>query len=180
MTDDARLAGAFEKLRLIVGLGNVSTDDADCDLATADIFEWPDRKRAAAVVRPKDTPEVSGVLKVLHATDIAAVPRGAGLSYTGGMAVERTAVVVDLCRLTDMTIHRDDCYATIGAGASWQSVAERAMSHDLRSLQARRRVHQVAVHAELVAAVRHRRARGEEGRQLGAVVAPARAGRRSC
>ena len=43
--------------------------------------------------------------------------------------------------------------------------------------QPRRGVHQVAVHAELVAAVRHRRARGEEGRQLGAVVAPARAGR---
>ena len=136
MTDDERLPGALEKLRLIVGFGNVSTERADCDLATADIFEWPDRKRAAAVVLPKDTSEVSGVLKVLHAANIATVPRGAGLSYTGGLAVERTAVVVDVCRLTDMTIHQDDCYATVGAGASWQSVAERARSHNLRSLQA--------------------------------------------
>jgi len=114
MTDDMTLPGVLEKLRLIVGPGHVSAERADCDLATADIFDWPDRKSAAAVVWPKDTPEVSGVLKVLHAANIATVPRGAGLSYTGGLAVERTAVVVDVSRLNDVTVNRDDCYATIG------------------------------------------------------------------
>ena len=136
MTDDMTLPGVLEKLRLIVGPGHVSAERADCDLATADIFDWPDRKSAAAVVWPKDTPEVSGVLKVLHAANIATVPRGAGLSYTGGLAVERTAVVVDVSRLNDVTVNRDDCYATIGAGASWQSIAERTRPHNLRSLQA--------------------------------------------
>lgn len=136
MTDDESLLGALEKLRSIVGFGNVSTEHADCDLATADIFDWPDRKKAIAVVCPKDTAEVSAVLGALHAANIAAVPRGAGLSYTGGMAVDREAVVVDVSRLNDVTVNHHDCYATIGAGASWESVAERTKLHNLRSRQA--------------------------------------------
>lgn len=135
MTEGEILPGVVETLRLTVGADNVSTEPADCDLATADIFDWLNRKSAAAIIRPKDTSEVSRVLKVLHAAKIAAVPRGAGLSYTGGLAVERTAVVIDVSRLNDVTINQDDCYATVGAGTSWQTVADRAKVHNLRSLQ---------------------------------------------
>src|SRR6187551_2910552 len=87
------------QLAEIVGGDHVSTDAADLELATSDIFVWPDRKAALAVVRPQDQAQVARVVDLLRENAVAIVPRGAGLSYTGGLAVTRDAVVIDVSRI---------------------------------------------------------------------------------
>lgn len=125
----------LKRLATVVGTQSISTDPADCDLATADIFEWPGRRPALAVVRPADTAEVAALVTLAREAGLAIVARGAGLSYTGGLAVERDAIVVETNRLDTITVDRVNMVATIGAGASWQSVLDRLAPHGLRSAQ---------------------------------------------
>lgn len=129
------LSTLHRALSAIVGEANLSVDPEARDLATSDIFAWPRRRPALAVVRPGSTAEIAAVVKALAAASIAIVPRGAGLSYTGGMAVEQDAVVVETTRLSEISIDEDGLVAVIGAGASWEQVAEALKPLGLRSRQ---------------------------------------------
>lgn len=124
-----------EELIGIVGEKNFSTDAAECDLATSDIFDWPERKPAVAVVRPATTEEVSQVVSALRPAAVPLVPRGAGLSYSGGMAAGCDSVVLETSRLDSIEVDAGNLVATVGAGASWQSVSEALATHDLVSRQ---------------------------------------------
>jgi FAD/FMN-containing dehydrogenase len=125
----------LEKLAAIVGAEHLSTDPADCDLATSDIFEWPDRKPALAVVRPADTAEMSKVIAALRKASMPVVARGAGLSYSGGMAVDRDAVVLENTRLKHIEIDQENLAAKVGSGATWASVAAALGASGLASAQ---------------------------------------------
>lgn len=127
--------GIPQQLAQIVGPDHVSVEAADRELATADIFEWPDRKPALAVVRPANHDEVARIVALSRQNAIAMVPRGAGLSYTGGMAVTRDAVVVDISRIDAIAVDEASMTATIGAGASWENVAAVLKPLNLRSRQ---------------------------------------------
>jgi FAD/FMN-containing dehydrogenase len=64
------------------------------------------------------------------------VPRGAGLSYTGGMACDRPALALDLTRLDGIEVFAEDRYAVVGAGTSWARLAEALGPHGLEAAQA--------------------------------------------
>ena len=126
------LAGSLAK---IVGADHVLTDPAACELASSDLFFWPERQRTELVVRPGSMLELSAVMRALHESNTPAIPRGAGMSYTGGVVPSTPAVVLDLTRLDAIEIHAEDLYAVAGAGCTWEALAAALKPHGLRAVQ---------------------------------------------
>ena len=122
-------------LTAIVGVEHVLADPAACDLASSDLFVWPKRQRALLVVRPGNLRELSAVMGCLHATGTPAVPRGAGMSYTGGVVPNTPAVVLELTRLATIEVHAEDLYAVVGAGCTWEALAAALKPYGLRAVQ---------------------------------------------
>lgn len=119
----------------IVGDSNVLLDEPARRLASSDIFVWPDAVVADLVVRPNSTGEAARVVSVLARDGNAVVPRGAGLSYTAGGVPHAPAVIVDTARLDSMEINADDLYAVVGAGCTWEKLADALRPHGLRAVQ---------------------------------------------
>lgn len=132
MTSDAPLADA---LRAIVGATHVQTGEPDRALASNDLFLWPEQRQAGLVVLPGNTDELAAVVSCLHAAHVAVVPRGAGMSYTGGVVPSTESVVIDLSRLDAIDVHVDDRYAVVGAGCTWEALAAALRPHGLRATQ---------------------------------------------
>lgn len=128
-------AATLDALTAIVGVPNVVTDEAARKLASNDLFVWPGQVDAAAVVRPASTEECSRVMAVLAQARLAVVPRGAGLSYTGGGVPHTSAVVIDSTRMNAIDIHADDLYAVVGAGVVWENLSAALKPHGLRPAQ---------------------------------------------
>ena len=114
----------LRRIQAIVGGDNATDDASPCELATSDVFECNERHRAAMVVRPGTTAETAAVVRLLGASHVPVIARGAGLSYTGSFAIDRPAVVIDTARMTAVDVNAADRYATVGAGASWAHVAD--------------------------------------------------------
>ena len=127
------MSAPVEGLARIVGAAHVATDDAALRIGGADVFWWRHAVAPLAVVRPGTTAEAAAVLALLAAAGVPAVPRGAGLSYSGGVVPDRPAVVVDTARLRSVEIHAEDLFATVGAGCSWEALADALRPHGLRA-----------------------------------------------
>lgn len=123
------------ELAAIVGAAHVLADDSTRQLGSADLFNWPEAVVADLVVRPGSTDELAQVTALLSRSGSAIVPRGAGLSYTAGVVPHGAAVVIDCLRLDSIEIHADDLYAVVGAGVTWQKLAQALKPHGLRAAQ---------------------------------------------
>lgn len=128
-------SGLIDQLARIVGRDHLWLDAANCAAATADIFVWPDAAVAQAVVRPASTEQLAQVMQALARHAVAVVPRGAGLSYTAGVVPSTPAVVIDCLRLKQIQVCAPDMYATVGAGTTWQELADALKPHGLRAAQ---------------------------------------------
>lgn len=122
-------------LAKIVGADHVLTDPGACDLASSDLFVWPERQHAELVVRPGNVQALCAVMAALHESGTPAIPRGAGMSYTGGVVPTTPAVVLDLTRLDAIEIHAEDLYAVVGAGCTWETLAAALKPTGLRAVQ---------------------------------------------
>lgn len=120
-------------LRAMLGAEHVVTDTPELEAAVADLFPFPRPAPAALVVRPGSTMEVSEIVRQACLAGLPVVARGAGLSYTRGLAAPSAAVVVDSSRLDRIEIHAEDMFAVVGSGVSWQRLAEALAPHGLRS-----------------------------------------------
>ena len=125
----------LDALAAIVGGQHVVIDEATRRLASADIFLWPDAVVADLVVRPGSTDETARVVSLLASEHMAMVPRGAGLSYTAGTVPHAPATIVETARLDAIDINADDLYAVVGAGCTWEKLAEALRPHGLRAVQ---------------------------------------------
>lgn len=125
-----------ESLAAVVGGEHVVADRDALAIASADLFEWPGAVLADLLVRPGSTEELARVLGVLHAAGRPVVPRGAGLSYTGGPVPHVPAVVIDCARLDRIEVHADDLYAVVGAGVTWERLAQAVAAFGLCAAQA--------------------------------------------
>ncbi|WP_372621912.1 FAD-binding oxidoreductase [Falsiroseomonas sp.] len=124
-----------EALRALLGAAHVATDAESCALATADLFEWPKAAPAAIVIRPADTDRAAAALRLVAQHGLPIVPRGAGLSYTAGVVPRHPAVVLDTTRMDGIRIDAANLTAVVGAGVSWQALAEALAPHGLRAAQ---------------------------------------------
>ena len=123
-----------ENLVAALGPGGVSDDRDDLALAGLDLLSGPDAVMPDLVLRPGNTAQMIAAMGVLAASGVAAVPRGAGLSYTGGVVPAVPSVVIDTRRLTSIAVHADDLYAVVGAGCSWAALSDALAPHGLRPL----------------------------------------------
>ena len=122
------------ELQSIVGAPHVLLDPAELKAAAADLWPFPAPPAAWAIVKPGSSDETAQVVRAAARAKVPIVPRGAGLSYTRGLATATPALIIDTARLDTIDIHAEDQFVVVGAGVSWQSLAEALVPRGLRSL----------------------------------------------
>lgn len=128
MNDTALL----EALGAAAGAAAVRTDDAALALAASDLHV--EGARPAAMVRPLDAGAVAACVAAATRLGYAVLPRGGGLSYTGGYAPPSAkAVTVDLGGLDHIVeIAEDDMVVTVEAGVTWKQIYDALRPRGLR------------------------------------------------
>lgn len=128
MTDQDLLAA----LESAAGKGSVLTDMEARRLAAADLHVTG--ALPAAVVRPQDRDTLAAAVAAATSRGYAVLPRGGGLSYTGGYAPPTDrSVTFDLSAL-DRIIHisEQDMVMTVEAGVTWRQIAAALKPRGLR------------------------------------------------
>ncbi len=124
----------LERLREIVGTEHVLTDADELAFYSTDVYRRAEVD-AVFVLRPGTVDELMAVVGLCTSHGHPVVPRGGGLSYTGGfLPVRADTVVIDLLRL-DRIVRIDpvDMYVTVEAGATWKSLYEALKPLGLRT-----------------------------------------------
>jgi len=88
-----------------------------------------------AVVRPKDKDELSAAIAATTSQNIPVIPRGGGMSYTGGYtATVPGAVLFDLAAMDRiLEINETDMTVTVEAGCTWAKLYETLAPKGLRT-----------------------------------------------
>ncbi|WP_269792537.1 FAD-binding oxidoreductase [Stenotrophomonas sp. Iso1] len=109
-------------LRKILGDAAVRTDTQSLQLMASDLYA--SGPLPLAVIRPVDDTLVGAAVATISASGASVVPRGGGLSYTGGYACEPArSVVVDLSALNRIEqISTEDMYVVAQAGVTWKQL----------------------------------------------------------
>ena len=127
-TDELRSA-----LTALLGAEHV-LDTADAvDYYSSDVFEVG--VMAEFVIRPGTVEETAAAVRLCTESGRAVIPRGSGLSYTGGyLPVRPQSVIIDLGRLNHvLEINAEDLYVVVEAGVTWNELHEALKPHALRA-----------------------------------------------
>jgi FAD/FMN-containing dehydrogenase len=124
--------GLIDALRQALGSAAVIDDPAELALAAADILPDADAVVPTLLLRPRDTAQTAAAMRVLDRAGTAVFPRGAGLSYTGGVVPHAPGVVIDTAAMTDIAVMAEDLYAVVGAGCTWAALHDALKPHGLR------------------------------------------------
>lgn len=111
----------------------IMTDDDTRDFYAHDVYE-----RGAdllAVVRPKNKDELSAAVAATTSQNIAVIPRGGGMSYTGGYTASQPgAVLFDLAEMNRIIeINETDMTVTVEAGCTWAKLYQALQPKRLRT-----------------------------------------------
>ena len=111
----------------------VLTESAILDFYAHDIYQ-----RGAdllAVVRPQNKEQLSAAVAATTAQNIAVIPRGGGMSYTGGYTSSQPdAVLFDLASMDRiLEINEVDMTVTVEAGCTWAALYEALQVKGLRT-----------------------------------------------
>lgn len=120
-------------LRSVVGPGHVLDEPG---LRAPYETDWTGRfgAPAALVVRPADTAQVAGAVRVCAAHGAAIVPQGGNTGLVGGGVPRGGEVVLSLRRLDELgEVDRAAAQVTAGAGVTLAALAERAAAAGLDS-----------------------------------------------
>ncbi|MGD9599107.1 MAG: FAD-binding oxidoreductase [Steroidobacteraceae bacterium] len=122
----------LDALQLAIGEHAVRTDAPALALAASDLYS--SGAPPLAVVRPADSRGVAAAVAVATSHGCAVIPRGGGLSYTGGyVSPAGRAITVDLGGLNRiLAIDADDLYVTAQSGVTWKQLYEALRPHGLR------------------------------------------------
>jgi D-lactate dehydrogenase (cytochrome) len=109
-----------DALGRIVGAGNIVADADERAYYSQDI-SGPGEAVAELVVAPASVGELSTAVAACTAAGRAVIPRGGGMSYTGGYVPDRArAVIFDLRRLNRVVdIDLANRYVRVEAGCTW-------------------------------------------------------------
>jgi D-lactate dehydrogenase (cytochrome) len=129
-----KMGGAAEEFARIVGAAHVITDPAECRVYSNDIFFWDDAHVADVVVQPASTDEVARIVKAAARLGLSIYTRGGGMSYTKGyVPAVAGAVLIDMRRVNQIfEINPTDRYVVVGAGCTWEEVANALKPHGLK------------------------------------------------
>ena len=111
-------------LRDVLGGGSIREGEADRRFFSHDI--WEAGETAAAVIRPETVEDLAAAVGLVTGAGFSVIPRGGGLSYTGGYLPERRSSVIVDTRGLDRVIEVNtaDMYVTVEAGCTWQQLSE--------------------------------------------------------
>ena len=108
-------------------LGYFSEDDVltsaeECRAYSSDVYSAG--RPAVAVLRPKDRADCVEMIRKATAAGCVLIPRGGGLSYTGGYRpVHDRSVIIDTSRLDRIIeVNTEDMYITVEAGVTWKQI----------------------------------------------------------
>lgn len=129
-----RSGDILESLSAAVGPEGLITDPAECDFYAQDVYSKG--PAPLAVVRPADKEALARAVGAATAAGIAVIPRGGGMSYTGGYIAPRAgALIVDLGRMNRvLDVNPTDMTATVEAGCTWEDLRLALKPHRLRAL----------------------------------------------
>lgn len=129
----ATLAESDLKAALASGGARVATDAETLNLYAHDVFSRG--ADLAAVVSPVDTASLAAAVKAATDRGLVVIPRGGGMSYTGGYTAPKAgAVVFDTASMSRiLEINTTDMTVTIEAGCTWASLYEKLRPMGLRT-----------------------------------------------
>lgn len=121
-------------IQAAVGADVLITDVAELAYFSHDVFS-----RGAtpiAVFRPTDTETLARGIAAATAADIAIVPRGGGMSYTGGyLAPTAKSLLIDTGAMDRvLEINAEDMTVTVEAGCTWDKLHRTLKAYGLRTL----------------------------------------------
>jgi len=122
-----------QSISQILGAEHVSTRGPDLDRATRDIFPFPSPPPACALASPGNVHELARLIALAREHRVPVLARGAGLSYTGGLACAGHPLVIDTRRLNSIEVHAADRYVIVGAGTTWEALSSQLAPIGLRT-----------------------------------------------
>ena len=116
----------------ILGADQVITDEAERAFYSADVYGAGEL--CVAAIRPLDTESLARAARAATAAGYSLVPRGGGMSYTGGYTpVNDRSITVDFGAMNQIVeINADDMYVTAQAGVTWAQLYEALKPMGLR------------------------------------------------
>ena len=122
----------IETLTEILGADQVITDEAERAFYASDVYSVG--VTPAVAIRPTDKGKLAEAVAAATKEGYAVVPRGGGMSYTGGYRpVREDTVTLDLRSLNRIVeINEEDLYITVEAGVTWQQIYEALKPRGLR------------------------------------------------
>jgi len=120
------------RLRDGLGADRVAAEPTQRELYSTDFYSQG--AICAAVIRPADTKSLAAAVRTITAAGYALVPRGGGMSYTGGYTPNsETSVVVDLSDMTGIVdVDPQNMILTARAGTTWETIYAALKPHGLR------------------------------------------------
>ncbi|MFN4020766.1 MAG: FAD-binding oxidoreductase [Erythrobacter sp.] len=121
-------------VRKVVAQASLLTDAADLALHSHDVLSRG--REPLAVFRPSSVEELAAGIGAATAAGIAIVPRGGGMSYTGGYLYDGGPhLLIDTAALDRIVaIDETDMVATVEAGISWDALHRALAPRGLRAL----------------------------------------------
>lgn len=116
-----------------IGAARVLVDEASCALYGQDISG--EAQDVSAVVRPAGIDDVVETVRFAREHDFVLVPRGGGLSYSGGYVCRRErSLCLDMSAMAAIVeINTEDRYVTVEAGCTWKALHEALEPHRVRT-----------------------------------------------
>jgi FAD/FMN-containing dehydrogenase len=121
-------------LKGLLGDSHVVAAPAERAFFSSDVYRRADVD-AALVLSPGTVEELGAAIACCTAQKMAVVPRGGGLSYTGGfLPVQARSAIIDMRRLDRIIeVSAEDMYVTVECGATWKSLYEKLKPLGLRT-----------------------------------------------
>ncbi len=122
----------IETLTGILGADQVITDEEERTFYASDVYSAG--STPAIAIRPTDKQRLAESVAAATKEGYAVVPRGGGMSYTGGYRpVREDTVTVDLGAMNEIIeINEEDLYITVQAGVTWKQIYEELTPRGLR------------------------------------------------
>jgi FAD/FMN-containing dehydrogenase len=122
------------ELKSLLGPAHVVTAAPDLAFFSSDVYRHADTD-AALVLSPGSVEQLSAAIALCTRNKFAIIPRGGGLSYTGGfLPVQPRTAIIDMRRLDRVIeVNQQDMTVTVECGATWKSLYETLHKLGLRT-----------------------------------------------
>ncbi len=118
------MVSILDELGVLLGSGGLLTDEARRREYSADVYSAG--RTCAAVARPANRETLAETVRLLSSAGYAIIPRGGGLTYTGGYTPphERSVVLDTSCLDRIVEVAAEDMFVTVEAGVTWKRIHE--------------------------------------------------------